>query len=61
MPDAEAVFLRLASLPHCLFLDSAMRLEKDDTRSFVLIRLGISKPNLVSRMNWMSWRLFGSN
>ncbi len=35
MPDAEAVFLRLASLPHCLFLDSAMRLEKLGRYSFV--------------------------
>ena len=25
MPDSQAAFLRLASLPHCLFLDSAMR------------------------------------
>ena len=24
-PDPEEVFLRIASLPHCLFLDSAMR------------------------------------
>ena len=35
MPDAEAVFLRLASLPHCLFLDSAMRLENLGRYSFV--------------------------
>ena len=25
MPDSQAAFLRLASLPHCLFLDSAMK------------------------------------
>ena len=35
MPDAEAVFLRMASLPHCLFLDSAMRLENLGRYSFV--------------------------
>ncbi len=35
MPDAEAVFLRLASQPHCLFLDSAMRLENLGRYSFV--------------------------
>ncbi|MBM00910.1 MAG: aminodeoxychorismate/anthranilate synthase component I [Rhodopirellula sp.] len=33
--DPEAVFLRLASLPHCLFLDSAMRLEDLGRYSFV--------------------------
>jgi len=35
MPDAEAVFLRLAALPHCLFLDSAMRLENLGRYSFI--------------------------
>ena len=35
MHDPEAVFLRFASLPHCLFLDSAMRLEDLGRYSFV--------------------------
>jgi para-aminobenzoate synthetase component 1 len=35
MPEAEAVFLQLASLPHCIFLDSAQRHPELGRYSFV--------------------------
>lgn len=35
MPEAEAVFLQLASLPHCVFLDSALRHPELGRYSFV--------------------------
>lgn len=35
MPDSEAAFLRLAKLPHCLFLDSARRESQQGRYSFI--------------------------
>ena len=35
MPDSEAAFLRLAKLPHCLFLDSARRESEQGRYSFI--------------------------